>query len=127
MAQSKNKPPHSSRIKKICLWTKFQPPTWPLALSGPIFAFRPLNNLPLYSRVSNRSPGTLINFLTFCPPRLRFSTETAILFSKFCTEGLLLCTETFKISCRRYTILLEKVTFNYWESFVYSSNLTTCK
>ena len=48
MVPSENKPPQSSHIEKICLWTKFQPPTWLLTLSGPIFTFQPpLNNLPL--------------------------------------------------------------------------------
>ena len=43
MAPSKNKPPQSPPIEKICLWTKFQPFTWLLTLSGPIFKFQPLN------------------------------------------------------------------------------------
>ena len=37
----------SSRIVKICLWTKFQLSMWILAPTGPVFAFRPLNKLPL--------------------------------------------------------------------------------
>ena len=37
----------SSRIVKISPWTKLQPSTRNLAQTGPIFAFRPLNKLPL--------------------------------------------------------------------------------
>ena len=39
----------SSLIEKLCPWTKFQPPKWllVLALSGPVFLFRPLDKLSL--------------------------------------------------------------------------------
>ena len=42
LTPSKNKP-QSSHIVKICLWTKFQPPTHFLAPPGPVFLFQPKN------------------------------------------------------------------------------------
>ena len=57
MAPSKNKPPQSLHIEKICLWTKFQPPTWLLALSGPVFLFEPKNILPRLMAPSKNKPA----------------------------------------------------------------------
>ena len=56
MAPSKNKPPQSSHLEKICLWTKFQPPTCLLAPPVPVFMFRPLNKLPLQMAPSKNKP-----------------------------------------------------------------------
>ena len=68
MALFNNKPARSSHIEKICLWTKFQPPTWLLALSGPVFLFRPLNKLPYRWRYQKINNATLcaLKKSTFC-------------------------------------------------------------
>ena len=57
MASSKYKPARSSQTEKICLWTKFQPHAWLLALSGPVFLFEPKNKLPRLMAPSKNKPA----------------------------------------------------------------------
>ena len=67
MALSKNNLARSSHIEKICLWTKFQPPTWILALSGPIFLFWLLNTTPIDCTIQNINQSGLHALQNYAP------------------------------------------------------------
>ena len=50
-----------------CAWTKFQPPIWLLALSGPIFLFQPLNQLSLYMALSKNKLAKSSPIIKYAP------------------------------------------------------------
>ena len=50
-----------------CAWTKFQPPIWLLALSGPIFLFQPLNQLSLQMALSKNKLAKSSPIIKYAP------------------------------------------------------------
>ena len=91
MVLFKNKPARSSHIEKIFLWTKFQPPTLLLALSGRVFLHQPQIDYPYrwrYSKINQPGLHTLKKYAygpSFSPlhgswlrrdPFLRFGHKT---------------------------------------------------
>ena len=110
----------SSRIIKICLWTKFQPSTWILAPTGSVFLIRALNKLPLQRAPSKNKPRHAVRAQkqTICPSVIQIRQYLGPIHSeKPRTEGTYMCYSPHKTPLKKVTSSLRSEVNKYVHIF----------